>query len=425
MVDVTIDSTAGTIRRARTCGGGRRGELQTAAATITFSPTVFATSQTITLTQGQLELSNTSGTITIIGPAAGLTVSGGDASRVFEVDPDVTASISGLTIAQGSAASGGGLYNLGVTHLTDCTISGSSAAGNGGGLFNGGTVTLTDCTISGDSAAGGGGLANSGTAELFSCTLSGNSANVGGGIDNLTAATATLDRHDRGRQHRRRRHPQRHRRRQCRRRHRHVRPGRHRRLGGDHGQWGHRPDQPRRTRLAPLGDYGGPTATIALLPGSPAIGAGTVEDGISTDQRGEPLDSPVPDIGAFQSQGFDLTPVTGSTPQSTVIGVAFTNPLAVTVTANNPDEPVAGGVVTFTVIPASSGATANLSGATATIGANGISRRSTPRPTARRILHRRRVGRRRGDGRIRSVQPAPAQLFGSHRPEHHLTAPRA
>ena len=28
--------------------------------------------------------------------------------------------------------------------------------------------------------------------------------------------------------------------------------------------------------LAPLGNYGGPTETMALLPGSPAIGAGTV-----------------------------------------------------------------------------------------------------------------------------------------------------
>ena len=52
--------------------------------------------------------------------------------------------------------------------------------------------------------------------------------------------------------------------------------------------------------LAPLGDYGGPTETIALLPGSPAIGAGTAVSGITTDQRGFPLDSP-PDIGAFQT----------------------------------------------------------------------------------------------------------------------------
>ena len=55
-------------------------------SSITFDPTVFATPQTITLTGTQLELSNTSETETITGPAAGVTVSGGGLSRVFQVD---------------------------------------------------------------------------------------------------------------------------------------------------------------------------------------------------------------------------------------------------------------------------------------------------------------------------------------------------
>ena len=42
--------------------------------------------------------------------------------------------------------------------------------------------------------------------------------------------------------------------------------------------------------LAPLGDYGGPTQTMALLPGSPAIDAGSnalaAAAGLTTDQRG-------------------------------------------------------------------------------------------------------------------------------------------
>ena len=54
--------------------------------------------------------------------------------------------------------------------------------------------------------------------------------------------------------------------------------------------------------LATLGKYGGPTLTMALLPGSPAIGAGAAVSGVTTDQRGFPLDSPNPDIGAFQVQ---------------------------------------------------------------------------------------------------------------------------
>ena len=88
---------------------------------------MFKTPQTITLSGTQLELSDTTGTETITGPKAGVTVSGNNASRVFQVDPNVTASISGLTISGGSAASGGGLANYGTTTLTNCTVSGNSA----------------------------------------------------------------------------------------------------------------------------------------------------------------------------------------------------------------------------------------------------------------------------------------------------------
>ena len=59
-----------------------------------------------------------------------MTVSGGGLSRVFQVDPDVTASISGMTITAGNTT------------------------GNGGGLYNdGGNVTLTNCTVSDNSAS--------------------------------------------------------------------------------------------------------------------------------------------------------------------------------------------------------------------------------------------------------------------------------
>ena len=99
---------------------------------------------------------------------------------------------------------------------------------------------------------------------------------------------------------------------------------------------------------------------MALLPGSPAIDAGTSGAGIpTTDQRGLGRVGAV-DIGAFESQGFTLTPVAGSTPQTAKIGTAFANPLAVTVTANNPIEPVNGGVVSFVANRAVTGATAIL-----------------------------------------------------------------
>ena len=93
----TADSGTGSLRDEIGLANAAAG-----ANTIDFDPTVFATAQTITLTSGQLDLSNTSGTETITGPAAGVTVSGGGTSRVFQVDAGVTASISGLTITGGT-----------------------------------------------------------------------------------------------------------------------------------------------------------------------------------------------------------------------------------------------------------------------------------------------------------------------------------
>ena len=128
--------------------------------------------------------------------------------------------------------------------------------------------------------------------------------------------------------------------------------------------------------LGPLAYYGGPTQTIALLPGSPAIGAGSNAlavdangNRLTTDQRGFPrIVNGIVDIGAFESSGFTIT-VTSGSGRSTGVLTAFSAPLVVTVTANNPSEPVAGGLVTFTLL--SSRASANLSGSPATISATG------------------------------------------------------
>ena len=191
-VNSTLDNgSAGTLRwavgQANSAGG---------AETIAFDSKVFKSPQTITLQGTQLELSDTTGTETITGPKAGVTVSGGGLSRVFQVDGAVTASISGLTITGGKAANGGGLYNdNGTVTLTDCTVSGNSVIDGGGGLYNfKGTAKLTNCTVSGNHASeGGGGLYNrdGGTATLSKCTVSGNYGYFGGGVGNLDG-TATL-----------------------------------------------------------------------------------------------------------------------------------------------------------------------------------------------------------------------------------------
>lgn len=60
-------------------------------------------------------------------------------------------------------------------------------------------------------------------------------------------------------------------------------------------------------KLGPLADYGGPTLTMALLSGSPAIDAGSIAAATVTDQRGVPRpQGPGVDIGAFE---YLYTPV--------------------------------------------------------------------------------------------------------------------
>ncbi len=121
--------------------------------------------------------------------------------------------------------------------------------------------------------------------------------------------------------------------------------------------------------LAPLGKYGGPTPTLPVLPGSPAINAYTTGATPGTDQRGitRPA-SALADLGAFQSQGFTIA-ITGGTDQVAALNSAFTSALDVTVSSAF-GEPVQGGVVTFT--PPASGASATLSSKTATIGTTGV-----------------------------------------------------
>ena len=344
--------------------------------TFTFDPTVFASAQTITLSLGQLELSNTTGTETITGPAAGVTVSAGGKSRVFQVDKGVTASISGLTITGGKAGSGdgGGVLDYGTITLTNCTISGNSA-NEGGGVYNkGGTANLMACTLSGNSAKLGGGVSTAGvkggTTTLTNCTVSGNSAGSrGGGLYNRYYDSTTLGNT--------------------------IVAGNTSRTGPDVSDSGGMTSQgnnligktngssgwvgsdltgtsaaPLNALLAPLGNDGGPTQTMALLPGSPAIDAGNnalIPAGVTTDQRGfNRIVNGTVDIGAFESSGFTIALTSGS--GQTASGV-FAAPLVVTVTAKNSNEPVAGGQVTFT--PPASGASADLTGNPATIGAGG------------------------------------------------------
>ncbi len=167
--------------------------------TIVFDTTgVFSSPQTISLSGVPLTLSNPNVGVTIDGPGGGIvTVSGNQASGVFVVPSGATVALSDITITGGSATNGGGVDNSGTLSVTSVTFTGNSAV-NGAGIDNEAAATLTvfRSTFSGNTATNdGGGLANSGTATLTNSTLAGNVAAQGGGIFNagtLTTVNVTI-----------------------------------------------------------------------------------------------------------------------------------------------------------------------------------------------------------------------------------------
>jgi hypothetical protein len=142
-----------------------------------------AVTGTVRLTSGPLNIDEA---LEIEGPGANnLTVTADFASEVIYVSSAGTVTIAGLAIADGSTAGPGGILNdhSGLT-VTDSTPSDNSGGTYGaGGIDNAGTLTVTDSTLAGNSAAIlGGGIDNAGTLTVADSTLAGNNALAGGGI---------------------------------------------------------------------------------------------------------------------------------------------------------------------------------------------------------------------------------------------------
>src|SRR5262249_9249 len=310
-----------------------------------------------TLTTGQLAISKN---LTITGPGANLlTISGNNASRVFNVtlgSPGIV-NLSGLTVANGNSGpvgtgagiansssgtlnvssstvrnndsgfggTGGGIANSssGTVNVLNSTLNnnnaGSAGGSLGGGIYNNstGTVNVINSTLSSNSAGSGGGILNqgSGTIRVVSCTITQNSAGgSGGGLYNQLGGPFRLRNSIVA-----------------------VNTGNNmpdlfsafisdgnNLVGKTDGATGFtngvNNDQvgtiatPLNPLLATLGNYGGPTQTHALLPGSTAIDTGNncVTDvthcgdagipQLTTDQRGfSRQGNSVVDIGAFES----------------------------------------------------------------------------------------------------------------------------
>jgi hypothetical protein len=88
---------------------------------------------------------------------------------------------------------GGGVRNVGALTLTRSTLTGNVASYDGGGVYNSGTMTISQSTLTDNSATGyGGGVSNSGMLTLGQSTLTGNTAGVSGGGVYTSGGTAIL-----------------------------------------------------------------------------------------------------------------------------------------------------------------------------------------------------------------------------------------
>jgi hypothetical protein len=256
---------------------------------------------------------------------AASTISGNYANaEAGGIDNSGTVTIAASTISgnQGAGSGGGINNNSGTVTIAASTISDNHAS-YGGGICNyggnheqPGTVTISASTISGNSAGNGGGICNGhyyfppfGKVTIVSSTISGNSASNGAGVyiepeNQILGAVATvmtaMSLFDN--------------------------PAGGNLVVGDGATFvslGHNlfSDAPATALdptdlvntdplLGPLADNGGPTMTMALLPGSPAIDAGSndsVPAGVQYDQRGpgfQRIVNGTVDIGAFEWQPY-------------------------------------------------------------------------------------------------------------------------
>lgn len=118
--------------------------------------------------------------------ASGVTLSGNNQYRIFEIADNARVQIESLTIADGHSKYGAGLLNKGDTVVKGVTLINNSAYRHGGAIFNSGMLNIINSTLANNSADGhGGGLYNSaGQAVITNATFAWNRAKRGGALYN-------------------------------------------------------------------------------------------------------------------------------------------------------------------------------------------------------------------------------------------------
>ncbi len=238
------------------------------------------------------------GTGTVSGSTFAWNLAAGGAGGAGGSTPISSSPLPGGPGGDGGAGDGSALFGGGVTALINCTFASNGGVGGAGGAGGEGQTPWAPEDLpgspGGDGGSGGpGGGAIAGNCTVTNCTLAFNSV-AGGGAGPGGGGSAS------------------------------GRPGSPGTSGGPvsaawllntllagntptNGLTGAVIDTNRNLWadsaagiLGPLADNGGPTLTMALLPGSPAIGAADSAAAPPTDQRGFPRPPDSADIGAYE-----------------------------------------------------------------------------------------------------------------------------
>ena len=188
-----VDADGNTLREA-IAAANSNGE----ADTISFAPGLTGT---LTLTQGELDIF---ADVEINGPEERITISGNDASRIFDISISV-ASFSNLILTEGNSGIGsfGGAVRVREAQLTltNCEVSNSFSTSDGGGIGCGaeGELTLINSVVSNNvSETNGGGISTRDfSLTLTNCEITNNTSEIAGGgifarIDNDVLVSLAL-----------------------------------------------------------------------------------------------------------------------------------------------------------------------------------------------------------------------------------------
>jgi len=332
---ITVDATPISGNAAGPAGGNGGGVYNSSDATTTNGS--IDTNTTAGGGNGGGVYNSSSVTLTST-PVTGNTANG-DGGGIYDIG--LLATLTNITIggnAAGPAGNGGGLYTASIGVVANgVTFSGNSAGGSGGAIYNNGEGgTLTNVTITGNTSPTPVVFNFGNTVNFVDSTIA---SNTGGGIQTQTGSTTTLTNTII------------------------ANNGTNCSGTGTTTNGGTNLQFPGSTcsgiptadpLLQPLANNGGPTMTMALIVGSPAVDAGTTgcPPSPATDQRGiaRPQGAGC-DIGAFELQPGGgptatptLTPTATPTPTLTPTtgpGATPTPPPPPTVTRTQGPPPAA------------------------------------------------------------------------------------